>query len=261
MCSLEDPANRVSVIQLNSELQQAHLELLSAHCATHQLRLRYSADELARFGRRDVLEKSALAASALNEFYASIDNKLPCRESVPVAPQPTAEQISQAVEWLSTYLQQQREHYFPASGPLSAQQKALMWPYFSPALLDQVRVIELHGARVAVPEFFAQVRALGFEPPEITHMDSLTFLDVIVFNQELSERALFHALVHTVQIQTLGLRRYAELWVQSFVKSKTHFTVPLEVHAFSLASKFLHPAAESFSVEAQILRWIDANRY
>lgn len=261
MCSFEDPADRVSVMQLNSELQLAHLELVSAHCATHQLRLRYSTDELARFGRRDILKKSAQAASALNDFYASIDNKLAQRESLPPAPQPTPEQIAQAVEWLSGYLQEQREHYFPAAGPLSAQRKALLWPYFSPALLDQVRVIELRGARVPVPEFFAQARALGFEPPEITHMDSVTFLDVIAFNQELSERALFHALVHTAQIQALGLRRYAELWVHSFVKSRTHFTVPLEVHAFSLASRFLLPAGETFSVESQILRWIDDNRY
>lgn len=261
MCSFEDPADRVSVMQLNSELQQAHLELLSAHCASHQLRLHYSADALARFGRRDILQKSAEAASALHKFYASIDSQLPRRESSPAVSQPTSEQIAQAVEWLSSYLQEQRKHYFPACGPLSAQQKALLWPYFSSALLDQVRVLELRGARVAVPEFFAQARALGFEPPEVTHMDSLTFLDVIVFNQELSERALFHGLVHTVQIQTLGLRRYAELWVQSFIKSRTHFTVPLEVHAFSLASKFLHPSAERFSVEDQIRRWIHDDRY
>ena len=261
MCSFEDPAKRVSVMQLNSELQQAHLELISAHCATYQLRLHYSAGELARFGRRDVLQKSAQAASALNAFYTSIESNLSARESLPAVSQPTPERIAQAVGWLSTYLQEQREHYFPAAGPLGPQQKALMWPYFSPQLLDQVRVVELRGARVAVPGFFTQARALGFEPPEITHMDSITFLDVIVFNQELSERALFHALVHTVQIQTLGLRRYAELWVRSFIKSRTHFTVPLEVHAFSLASKFLHPAGESFSVEDQILRWIDDSRY
>ena len=260
MCTFEDPADRVSVMQLNSELQRAQLELLSAHCATHQLRLHYSAKDLARFGRRDVLQKSAQAASALNEFYASIEKKLPVMPSHP-ASQPTPGQVAQAVEWLSTYLQEQREHYFPASGPLSAQQKALMWPYFSPELLGRVRVVELRGARVAVPEFFAQARALGFEPPEITHMDSLTFLDVIIFNQELSERALFHALVHTVQIQTLGLDRYAELWIQSFIKSRTHFTVPLEVHAFSLASKFLHPAGGRFSVEDQVCRWMDDKRY
>jgi hypothetical protein len=260
MYTFEGPAGRASALQLNSELHQAHLELLSAHCATHQLRLHYSADDLARFGRRDVLQKSAQVASALNEFYASIEKKLPVTQSPP-APQPTPTQVAQAVEWLSTYLQEQREHYFPASGPLSAQQKALMWPYFSPALLDQVRVVELRGARVAVPDFFAQARALGFEPPEITHMDSLTFLDVIVFNEEWSERALFHALVHSAQIQILGPERYAELWVQSFIKSRTHFTVPLEVHAFSLASKFLHRAAERFSVEDHVRRWMDDNRY
>jgi hypothetical protein len=260
MYTYEGPADRVSALQLNSELYQAHLELLSAHCATHQLRLHYSADDLARFGRRDVLQKSAQAASSLNEFFASIEKKLPVTQSPP-APQPTPTQVAQAVEWLSTYLQEQREHYFPASGPLSAQQKALMWPYFSPALLDQIRVVELRGARVAVPEFFAEARALGFEPPEITHMDSLTFLDVIVFNEEFSDRALFHALVHFVQIQILGLQRYAQLWVHRFVNSRAHFSVPLEVHAFSLASKFLHPGAERFSVEDHVRRWINENRY
>ncbi len=261
MYTFKDPDDRVPVLQLNSELQQAHLELLSAHCATHQLRLHYSPGDLARFGRRDVLQKSAQAASALNEFYSSVEKKLPSPESNPVVPQPTPAQIAQAVEWLSTYLQEQREYYFPASAPLSAQQKASLWPYFSPALLDQIRVVELRGARVAVPEFFARARALGFEPPEITHMDSITFLDVIVFNEELSDRALFHALVHSAQIQILGLERYAELWIHSFVRSRTHFTVPLEVHAFSLASKFLHPGAERFSVEDHVLRWVDDSRY
>ncbi len=127
-------------------------------------------------------------------------------------------------------------------------------------MLDEVRFIELHGARVSVPEFFAQARALGFEPPEITHMDSLTFVDVIVFNQELTERALFHALVHAVQIRALGLERYAELWVQAFIRTRVHFTVPLEVHAFSLSSKFLRPF-DRFSVEEHVHDWINDGRY
>jgi hypothetical protein len=136
-----------------------------------------------------------------------------------------------------------------------------MWPYFSFELLDQIRIVELRGARVGVPEFFSQARALGFEPPEISHMASLSFLDVVVFNEQLIERALFHALVHTVQMKVLGLERYAELWVRGFIKTRAHFTVPLEVHAFSLASKFLRPAPERFSVEDQVLRWVRDNRY
>lgn len=250
-----------AIQQMNSELQQAQLELLSAHCAVHQLRLHYSADDLARFGRREVLRKSAEAASALNEFYARIETRMPRSEPSKPSPQPTAKQLEQAIEWLSNYLQQQREHYFPVSGMLGPQHKTMLRPYFSSRLLNQVRVLELHGARVAAPEFFAEIRAAGFEPPEISHMDSLTFGDVVVFNQHITLRALFHALVHCVQIQILGLSRYAELWVQSFVKTRTHFTVPLEIHAFSLSSKFLSTLTEKFSVEEQVARWSDEGRY
>src|SRR5579871_663750 len=259
MYSCENPDGNVSVLQLNSELERAQLELLNAHCATHQLRLQYSPDDLARFGRRDVLRKSAEAASAINDFYAAIANRIPRPEQATVAPPPTSEQIERAIGWLSTYLSQQREHYLDQAIPLTAPRKASLWPYFSPDLLDRVRVLDLHGARVAIPGFFSDVRALGYEPPQISHMDSLTFLDVVVFNQQLTERALFHALVHCVQIRILGLRRYAELWIQGFLRTKAHFTVPLEVHAFSLASKFLR--IERFSVEDQVLQWMEEDRY
>ena len=261
MCSSQSPEERVSILQMNSELQHAQLELLSAHCATHQLRLRYTSEDLARFGRRDILRKSAAAATALNDFYASLEKKIPPAES-PSPFQPSQEQITQAVGWLSSYLQQQRELYFPASGLLTAEQKSPLSPYFSSALLNRVRVLELKGARIAAPDFFAQVRALGYDHlPEISHMDSLTFLDVIVFNELLTERALFHALVHSIQIEVLGLERYAELWIRGFLKTRAHFTVPIEVHAFSLASKFVRPVAERFSVEDQVLLWAEEDRY
>lgn len=259
MYPYEDSEYPGCALELNTELQQAQVELLSAHCATHQLRLHYSSDDLARFGRRDMLRKSAQAASELNEFYAAIEKRIPQARAVEPAP-PTAEQIEQAVQWVADYLEEQRDRYLPVAEPLSRQRKALLWPYFAPELLEEIRVIDLRGACVEVPAFYGNVRALGFEPPEITHMDSVTFIDVVVFNQQLSERALFHALVHSVQIRILGLRRYAELWVQSFIRTKAHFTVPLEVHAFSLASKFLRPA-ERFSVEDHVLRWATDGRY
>jgi len=246
---------------MNSELEHAQLELLSAHCAVHQLRLHYSSDDLARFGRRDVLRKSAEAAGALHDFYRTIQSKLPESEQSLTAFQATAEQIATAIEWVAGYLREQRGQYSPIASPLTNACKARMWPYFSPALLERVRLVELRGARVRAPEFFSTVRTLGFEPPEIAHMDSVTFLDIIVFNEHWSERALFHALVHAVQLELLGLERYAELWVRGFLRTRTHFTVPLEVHAFSLASRFMRPSLERFSVEDQVQRWIDDNRY
>src|SRR6266478_9782046 len=85
MYSWENPGDRVSIAQMNAELQHAQLELLSAHCAAHQLRLRFSVDDLARFGQRDILRKSVQAATALSEYYTSIEKKIP---SVEVAADP-----------------------------------------------------------------------------------------------------------------------------------------------------------------------------
>ena len=261
MYSYQDSDDRIPTLQMNSELQHAQLELLSAHCATHQLRLHYSSDDLARFGRRDVLRKSAETASALNDFYSAIEKNIP-PSPLDAAPLSTTGQTAQATQCVCTYLRQQRDHYFPAALPLSNHQKARMWPYFSAALLDQVRIVELKGQRVPTPPFYAEARAQGFENlPEITHMDSLTFVDVVAFNETFTERSLFHALVHVVQFQVLGLERYTELFVRHFMRTKTHFTVPLESHAFSLTSKFMRPSPEKFSVEDHVLRWVADGRY
>src|SRR5215469_7277103 len=166
MCPYHDPEERVSILQMNSELQHAQLELLSAHCATHQLRLRYSASDLARFGRRDILRKSAEAARALNEYYSAVQKKV--TDSAPSSgseAQLSSEQIAQGAMWLASYLRTQRDHYFPVSNPLPARLRAALAHHFSGTLLDRIRVIELKGVRVPVPGFFEQVRALGFDPP------------------------------------------------------------------------------------------------
>ena len=263
MYSWENPDDRVSIVQMNSELRHAQLELLSAHCATHQLRLRFSLDDLARFGQRDVLRKSVQAANALSEYYSSIENRISGvqADSEP-AVELTDERIREAIELVSSYLRDQRESYFHSARPLSKHQKALMWPYFSAELLDQVRVVELHGQRLPNPPFYPEAKALGFANlPEVRHMHSLTFLDVVVFNEKISERSLFHGLVHAVQFEILGLERYTELFVRSFVNTKLHFSVPLEAHAFSLESKFMSARAQRFSVEEQVRLWVEQGRY
>ncbi|HKV79018.1 MAG TPA: hypothetical protein VJP02_12785 [Candidatus Sulfotelmatobacter sp.] len=167
-------------------------------------------------------------------------------------------QIAKAADWLSTYLQQQRDQYARVASPLSEDRKAQLWPYYSGGLLEAIRFVELHGTRIATPEFFAKARAKGFKPPEISHMESLAFIDVVVFNERMSDRSLFHALVRAIQIRILGVRHYAELWMHGFIRTKVHFAVPLEVHAFSLASRFL---VEKFCVEDHVLRWVIDRRY
>ena len=174
----------------------------------------------------------------------------------------TNQQILQAVEYVSSYLRDQRERYLPLAAPLSEQHQTIMRPYFSATLLDQVKAVELHGARVPNPPFYEEAKALGFVSlPDLTHMNSLTFLDVLVFNEGLTQRSLFHALVHAVQFQVMGLKRYTEIFVHNFVNTRFHFRVPLEAHTFFLESKFARPAAASFSVEDQVRLWVQQNRY
>jgi len=69
----------------------------------HQLRLHYSTDELARFGHREVVRKSAEAASALHDFYSRIESSSSHCEPPASVPEPTPEQLGQAVEWLASY--------------------------------------------------------------------------------------------------------------------------------------------------------------
>jgi hypothetical protein len=263
MCVTDNSEERISIVQMNSELRHAELELLSAHCATHKLRLRFSTQDLARYGRRDVLRKSAETASALSEYYSSIEDQIPAADALAAPSAGLNEgQILQAIEYVSSFLLEQRERHLPVATPLSAEHRALMSPYFSAELLDRVKIVELNGARIANPSFYAEAKAEGFvNLPDIAHMSSLTFVDVVVFNEQLVERSLFHALVHAVQFQVLGLGRYTELFVRSFVNARFHFLVPVEAHAFFLESKFARPSAEKFSVEDQVRLWARQNRY
>jgi hypothetical protein len=257
MYSWNDRDDRVAIVQMNAELRHAQLDLLAARCATDRLRLRFSTENLARYGEKDVLRKTIATAVALNDYYVSIQNKMPPDEASLSAPQ-----VVDAVQRVTDYLRSQREAHYSSGEPLTARQKHTLQPFFSEALLDRVRTVELHGWRLLPPLFYSEARSLGIESlPELTHMASLTFVDVVVFNDVIVERALFHGLVHAVQFHLLGLERYADLFVRAFLRTRAHFSVPLETHAFSMESKFAVSPGKPFSVEEQVRLWMREGRY
>jgi hypothetical protein len=264
MLSWDNPDDRVAIVRMNAELRHAQLELLSAECATHQLRLRFAAEDIASFAQRDVLQKAIHAANALNDYYSSIEKLIPRA----TADQPNTgvpfdeQQIAQATSRVLGYLREQRDRHYAAGEPLSPQLKSAMRPFFSPAILDRVRIVELEGTRLPNPSFYSDARAMGFvNLPQIPHMSSLTFIDVVVFNERLTERALFHGLVHAVQFLILGTERYTDALVRGFVRTLSHFNVPLEAHTFALESKFARDPAAGFSVEDQVRLWAKEGRY
>ena len=75
---------RAAIVQMNTELLNAQLELLSAQVATDRLRLRFSAEDLARYGQSDVLRKAAASAAALHNYYDGIARQV--SDPNPIAP-------------------------------------------------------------------------------------------------------------------------------------------------------------------------------
>ncbi len=123
-------------------------------------------------------------------------------------------------------------------------------------------MVELRNQWIPSPPFYAEANALGLTNlPDLTHMASLTFEDVIVFPSEITNRRLFHALVHAVQFSVLQFERYTELFVRGFLRTRSHVSVPLETHAFSLESKFTENPDVPFSVEEIVKLWAHQGRY
>jgi len=256
--------DRLAILQMNSELRHAQLELLSAQCATDRVRLRYSPESVARHAQRDVLRKACASASALYEYYNSLYKHVAGQDGTAKVGELSLSETmaSEARDRLAQYLREQRENFLVIAKPLANTHHNAMMPFFSPSLLGRVRIVTPDRLRAPNPPFYAEARALGLDNlPEIPHMTSLTFNDVVVFHEEITERALFHALVHAVQFEVLGLEGYAERFVRGFLRTRSHVTVPLEAHTFMLESAFAECPDRAFSVEEKVRLWTNQRRY
>jgi hypothetical protein len=264
MSSLDENGDRVALLQMNAELRHAQLEMLSAQCATDRLRLRYSAEDIARHAQRDTLRKACSSASALYEYYNGIARQVPEGDALEKSsPQPLSEaQAREGIARVAQYLREQRDHFGLTALPLDGDHRHTMLPFFSSSLLDQVRIVALDRQRIPNPPFYAEARAMGFvNLPELTHMASVAFGDVLVFHGEITDRSLFRALVRAVQFEVVGLERYTELLVRGFLRTRSHVNVPLEAHAFLLESEFAGSPAKVFSVEERVRLWTNQGRY
>ncbi len=170
--------------------------------------------------------------------------------------------LRRAVDIFVNFLRQERANYYPLGQAIGQKTKAFLSRFFEPALLGQVKILMLTGRRVPNPSFYSAAREMGFmNLPDLKHQAAVTFLDVVVFNEKVTERALFHGLVHATQVQILGVERYAELFVRGFLKSKSYFMVPIKAHAFALDCQFAENRERGFSVETEVVRWLEQGRY
>ncbi len=116
-------------------------------------------------------------------------------------PQFPEARVAEMIAEIAAYMQGERSLYLRASDSLSPTWKTTMQPYFPKALLDTVKTITLDGARIPPPPFYSEAVAMsGGHFPDFVHLASVTYIDIIVFNDAILPRTLFHGLVHAQQI-------------------------------------------------------------
>jgi len=170
--------------------------------------------------------------------------------------------IAEMVAGVTAYFRGEREVYFRASEPLAPEWKSVVQAYFSKSLLESLRVVVLKGARIPPPHFYSEAIALsGGNFPDFVHLASITYLDIIVFHDEITARTLFHGLVHAAQMDILGFERYTDLYVRGFVKTRSWIAIPLEAQAFQLDTRFAMSPAETFSVTDEVKSWAERGQY
>ena len=171
--------------------------------------------------------------------------------------QPSEKEIRQILEEFIALWCQNRGKYYPIANPLPPALKEAMRPFFPASLLGRVRYIQPNPPLSLPTE---SLKAFA-DVPRFEHQDGVLFQDVIVRNQPLSERSVFHELVHGVQMQVLGLESYTELYLRSLLKAKAYIAVSFEVQAFHLEARFAAAPSEAFSVQKEVEQWAAQNCY
>src|SRR5579859_5828238 len=174
----------------------------------------------------------------------------------------TEARIAEMVAGVAAYFNGERKLYLPHSEPLAPGWREILDPYFSKEILNKVRTLVLQGARIPPPPFYAQALAMtGGRFPDFVHMASVTYVDVIVFNERIESRTLFHGTVHAAQIEVLGWEKYLDLYVRGFVKNLSWLAIPLEDQAYKLDARFAEAPGGIFSVEEEIRQWMREGKY
>ena len=177
-------------------------------------------------------------------------------------PQLVPEQVQQVSELVAQYIAAQRERYRNAAVPLTIQQQHTMRRFFTGPVLESSRLLVLQGARVANPDFYPMLIAMGFRKlPDFSLMAAITYSDVVVSHEPFSDGLLFHELVHIEQYRQLGVPGFAALYVGGFLRGGGYDRIPLEVNAYALGAQFEGAPLRAFSVADEVGAWIRDRRF
>jgi len=171
---------------------------------------------------------------------------------------PTPERLRELADWGVSLWRENRERYALCAKELPADLKLSVLPFFPAELMEKVRYVQLKGEYVSLPQ--DEIRKFA-DMPQSEHQHGFMFEDVLVMNQPLTRRRLFHSLVHAVQIEKLGLANYMLMYLQALVTTRAYINVPFEIQAFNLDARFVAAPYDPFSVTEEVELWIRKSLY
>ncbi len=169
--------------------------------------------------------------------------------------------VSQLMGMVEGYIVDSRKKFLQKAIPLQPAQISALSPFFPAEILNSVRTLVLHGARISNPSFYSMARMMGYHNlPDFSDMTAITFVDVVVSHEEFADDLLFHELVHAVQYAKLGTKEFASRYVKGFIQGGCYEEIPLEKNAYELESRFSQDPAQVFSVADEVRQWIEAGK-
>ena len=172
------------------------------------------------------------------------------------------QQLTEIVQEVIVNARRRQDLYLRRASPLTTVQKEAMRGFFPQRLLEDVTILELKNEYVANPEYQKRAQTRGYRLMlDFRHMPDIAHPRLVIFQEKLSPRLLFHGMVHVMQYAVLGLERYLELYVRAFLQTGNYAAVPLEVQAFQLDRQYTENPLREFSVEAEVRNWAAEGNY
>lgn len=169
-------------------------------------------------------------------------------------------EIVRIVGEMAAFIKAQREAYASQAAPLSSHEQEVFKPFFSEAILKNTLFFNKAPGPLEPPDFLKELNERGVQF-FLDRMEAVTLVDVVVSHRGLEPNIQFHELVHAVQYQKLGLKQFANKYVRGLLSRGSYEKIPLEANAHQLEDRFVKNPAEAFSVEAEIQRWINENKF
>lgn len=162
--------------------------------------------------------------------------------------------------YAARYIEKNATQYRPPARKLTIREHDALGRFFTADLLHRARVAQAPIPQPPKVQWIATVLRLdAVVNPELT--SAITFSNVIVHEEGISMRTLFHELVHVEQYKQLGVRTFARLYVGGYLRDGKYQDIPLERHAYELDARYADNPAVPFSVREEVKRWIEELRY